>query len=155
MNFLDYDLGNIEKGRIVEINLQGNAANVQLLDSSNFSNYKAGRQYRYIGGLAKQSPIRLQTTHSSHWHVAIDMRGMRGTVRASVNVLSTPLPIINQRPLSSVPSLIHNRGLGIDSNVDNNPDYDVFISHASEDKEVVVRPLVIALTNKRISVWYD
>jgi len=41
MDFTHYDLGNLEKGRIVEIYLQGNAANVQLLDSSNFSNYRA------------------------------------------------------------------------------------------------------------------
>lgn len=76
MNFTHYDLGNLDKGRMVEIILQGNAANVQLLDSSNFNNYRNGRQYRYIGGLAKKSPIRLQTTHSGHWHVAIDLRGI-------------------------------------------------------------------------------
>ena len=64
MNFTHYDLGNIGKGRIVEIILQGNAANVQLMDSSNFNNYRNGRQYRYIGGLAKKSPVHLQTTHS-------------------------------------------------------------------------------------------
>lgn len=40
MNFTHYDLGNLEKGRIVEISLQGNAANVQLFDSTNFNNYK-------------------------------------------------------------------------------------------------------------------
>ena len=33
MNFTHYDLGNLGKGRIVEIILQGNAANVQLMDS--------------------------------------------------------------------------------------------------------------------------
>lgn len=55
MNFTHYDLGNLDKGRMVEIILQGNAANVQLLDSSNFNNYRNGRQYRYIGGLAKIS----------------------------------------------------------------------------------------------------
>ena len=54
MNFTHYDLGNLGKGRIVEIILQGNAANVQLMDSSNFNNYRNGRQYRYIGGLAKK-----------------------------------------------------------------------------------------------------
>lgn len=105
MEFTHYDLGNLDKGRIVEITLQGNAANAQLLDSTNFSNYKNGRQYRYIGGLAKQSPIRLKTTHSSHWHVAVDLRGMRGTVRSSIRVLPQPLPTIQQKPLSSVPSL--------------------------------------------------
>jgi len=155
MNFTHYDLGNLEKGRIVEITLQGNAANVQLLDSSNFSNYKNGRQYRYIGGLAKASPIRLQTTHSSHWHVAIDLRGMRGNVRSSINVLPAPLPTINQKPLSSVPSLVHNRGFGIDFDVDNDPEYDVFISHASNDKDDVVRPLAFALKERNINVWYD
>ena len=44
MNFTHYDLGNLGKGRIVEIILQGNAANVQLMDSSNFNNYRNGRQ---------------------------------------------------------------------------------------------------------------
>lgn len=37
MNFTHYDLGNLDKGRMVEIILQGNAANVQLLDSSNLT----------------------------------------------------------------------------------------------------------------------
>lgn len=155
LNFTHYDLGNLDKGRIVEIILQGNAANVQLLDSSNFNNYKNGKQYRYIGGLAKQSPVRLQTTHSGHWHIAIDLRGLRGNVRSSVRVLPTALPTINQQPLSSVPSLIHNRGFGIDFDVDVDPEYDVFISHASEDKDDVVRPLANSLREKGVKVWYD
>lgn len=33
--------------------------------------------------------------------------------------------------------------------------WDVFISHASEDKDSFVRPLAIALTSLGISVWYD
>lgn len=155
MNFTHYDLGTLEQGRIVEISLQGNAANVQLLDSANFSNYKNGRSYRYIGGLAKQSPIRLKTSHSSHWHIAIDLRGLRGNVKSSVRVLPRALPTINQQPLSSVPSLVHNRGLGIDFDVDIDPEYDIFISHASEDKDEVVRPLANALRDKGIKVWYD
>jgi len=155
MNFIHTDLGNLDKGRIVEITLHGNAANVQLLDSSNFSNYKMGRGYRYIGGLVKQSPVRLQTTHSGHWHVAIDMRGLGGSTNASVRVLPQPLPTMNTRPLSSLSSLVHNRGYGIDFNDDFSPEYDVFISHASEDKEDVVRPLANALINRDVSVWYD
>ena len=155
MKFVHYDLGNLDKGRIVEIVLQGNAANVQLLDSTNFNSYKNGKKYRYIGGLAKKSPIHLQTTHSAHWHIAIDLRGLQGNVKSRVRVLPTALPTINQQPLSSLPSLIHNRGFGIDFDIDIDPDYDVFISHASEDKDEVVRPLVNALRNKGIKVWYD
>ncbi len=33
--------------------------------------------------------------------------------------------------------------------------YDVFISHASEDKDSFVRPLAIALNSLGLSVWYD
>lgn len=33
--------------------------------------------------------------------------------------------------------------------------YDVFISHASEDKDAFVRPLAEALLNSGIKVWYD
>lgn len=89
MEFIHSDLGNLAKGRIVEIVLKGSVANVHLLDSTNFSNYKNGRRYQYIGGLAKQSPVRLVVPHSGHWHIAIDMRGLRGTVNASARVLPT------------------------------------------------------------------
>ncbi len=34
-------------------------------------------------------------------------------------------------------------------------DYDLFVSHASEDKETFVRPLVEALEAEHLSVWYD
>lgn len=155
MNFTHYDLGNLEKGRIVEIRLQGNAANVQLLDSTNFSNYKNGKYYRYVGGLAKQSPVRLQTTHSGHWHVAIDLRGLRGNVRSSVHVLPQALPTIHQKSLSDVPSLFLGREESPMSGAYTPRDYDVFISHASEDKDEVVRPLAMALKEKGLSVWYD
>ena len=36
-----------------------------------------------------------------------------------------------------------------------NMKYDVFISHASEDKELIVRPLVTMLEKLSVRVWYD
>ena len=33
--------------------------------------------------------------------------------------------------------------------------YDVFISHATEDKDEIVRPLVKALTDRGLRMWYD
>ena len=35
------------------------------------------------------------------------------------------------------------------------PSWDVFISHASEDKEEIAKPLATALTNRKLRVWYD
>ncbi len=56
MKFIHTDLGQRKRGEIVEITLT-RGANVRLMDSSNFSNYKNGRRHRYIGGSAKRSPI--------------------------------------------------------------------------------------------------
>ena len=39
--------------------------------------------------------------------------------------------------------------------VENPPTFDIFISHASEDKESIARPLYHELTAKGLSVWFD
>ena len=38
---------------------------------------------------------------------------------------------------------------------ENVPKYDVFLSHASEDKEAVARPLAKLLEAQGLKVWYD
>jgi hypothetical protein len=151
MNFLKYDLGQLKRGQIVEVTLSGNAANVQLLDYSNLQNYINGRRYTYHGGLAKKSPIRISVPSSGHWFVTVDMRGLGGTTNASVRVLPSPLPEIVQQPLSSIPSLY----LGNQISDSEGKKYDVFISHASEDKDELVRPLALELQKRGLSVWYD
>ncbi len=161
MNFTHYNLGYVERGSVVEVTLQGSAANVRLMDSSNFNNYRSGRQHRYHGGLAKQSPIRLPIPNSGNWHVTVDMQGLRGTVRSSIRVIPgsalRPLPTINEAPLRSIPSLVRDAEEDLAPTVEA-PDgrtFDVFISHASEDKDDVVRPLANALRSGGLSVWYD
>jgi len=140
MQFIQHNLGHRKGGEIVEITISGSAANVRLMDGSNLNNYNNGRQHRYSGGLAKQSPVRLQIPHSGTWYVAVDVQGLRGSVRSSARILPEPLPAIREAPLSSIPSLVqHDSPPSVDS--DNRREYDVFISHASEDKDDVVRPL--------------
>jgi len=153
MNFTHYDLGNLNSGQIVEVTLSGSAANVRLMDASNFSSFKSGRQHRYIGGLVKQSPYRVQVPSSGRWHVTVDMNGLRGTVRSSARVLPGALPTARSLPLASVPSLVQ-RDFSPDAGSVSR-EYDVFISHASEDKEAVVRPLAAALVAEGLNVWYD
>lgn len=158
MKFIHTDLGNRKGGEVVEVTLSGNSANVRLMDSSNFQNYKNGRQHRYYGGHAKKSPVRLKIPRAGHWHVAVDTGGYAGRVNASVRVLPGPLPAFTEAPLSSVPSLYqdhHESGAGVPIIDEPGKEYDVFISHASEDKDEVVRPLAEALRNEGLSVWYD
>lgn len=47
MKYLIYDMGQLKRGQRVQVTLSGNAANVRLMDSSNYSSYKAGRSHKY------------------------------------------------------------------------------------------------------------
>jgi len=154
MRFIHHNLGNLRGGETVMVTLKGNAANVRLLDSSNFNNYKAGRRHRFHGGHAKKSPVRLQVPRSGHWHVVVDLGGHGGQVRSSVQVLPGQLKPIQEQPLSSVPSLLNPDRIATPAN-GNDLVYDVFISHASEDRNAVVRPLANALKAAGLRVWYD
>jgi len=153
--FTQYSLGHRKSGEIIQVNLSGSAANVRLMDSSNFQNYKSGRQHRYYGGLAKKSPVRLQIPHSGTWYVTVDMQGLRGSVRSSIEMLPSALPPIQDAPLSSVPSLVQRDEAPTFGDDEAEREFDVFISHASEDKDEVVRPLAHALKDAGLKVWYD
>ena len=156
MQFQFYDMGQLKAGQIVEVSLSGNAANVRLMDSSNFSSYKNGRQHHYYGGLAKKSPVRLSVPRSGRWYVTVDLQGLRGSTKSSVRVLPSPLPEIRETPLSSIPSLVRNRDIPPDTSiVDSDKTYDVFISYASEDREAVASPLAHSLRDNGLSVWFD
>lgn len=71
----------------------------------------------------------------------------------------------NKLRLSSIPSLTTMPSLYLGPSHDDEveaflhddyeKDYDVFISHASEDKNDVARPLAEALRKNGLSVWYD
>ena len=161
MNFTHYNLGYLERGSVVVVTLQGSAANVRLMDTTNFNNYRAGRRHSYHGGLAKSSPVRLPVPSSGNWHVTVDMQGLRGTVRSGVNVVPPsalrPLPTINEAPLRTIPTLVRDADHDL-APADEAPDgrtFDVFISHASEDKNEVVRPLATALQDAGLSPSYS
>src|SRR5687768_13690054 len=115
MNYQSYDLGYRKRGEIAQITIQGNAANVKLMDSSNFQSYKSGRQHRFYGGQAKRSPVNLPIPHSGHWHVVLDFGGYPGKARTGVRVLPGRLPEIHDTPLSAVPSLVQGGRRTVDS----------------------------------------
>ena len=152
MKYTVYDLGQCHRGERIQVSLQGNAANVRLMDSSNYSSYRSGRRHRYYGGLVKRSPIVLTVPSSGHWYITIDLAGLAGSVRSSIRRLPAPLPVYDEPSLSSVPTLVRPFQNTEDGAV---IEYDVFISHASEDKDAVVRPLANALVQHGLRVWYD
>lgn len=156
MKFWYRDLGQQKAGTVVEVSVSGNAANVRLLDSSNFSNFKAGRRHRAIGGHVTRSPVRLQIPNSGHWYVTLDFGGSVGNSRWGVQILPGALPPMRQVSASSIAPLVQGSQPHIDEAERPAPkEYDVFISHASEDKETIARPLAHALRELELRVWYD
>jgi len=153
--FLHSDLGHRRRGDVLEVTLSG-AANVRLLDSSNFRKYQRGERHRYQGGLAKKSPVHIAIPSSGHWHAVVDMQGLRGSTRAGFRVIDgsalQPLPPIRERR-AQIAELVDNAYEL--AGADDRREFDVFISHATEDKDAVVRPLAHALQDREISVWYD
>jgi len=159
MRFTDYDLGHKERGTVVEVTLSGSAANVRLMDSSNFSNYKSGRKHRYYGGLVRRSPARLVIPHTGSWHLTVDLQGLKGQTRSSIRLIPAealaPLPEYSTRPLSPLVRSVQPENAPADPEAQVIPTYDVFISHATEDKDEVVRPLANSLVAEGLRVWYD
>ena|SRR5688572_26928699 len=160
MRFNHYDLGYVARGTVVEVTLSGSAANVRLMDRSNFQSYRNGRQHRYLGGLITRSPARLVVPNSGSWHVTVDMQGLRGTTRSAIRTIPagaySPLPEYSPRSLSELVRPAGNSDYDADYFAeDHSAEYDVFISHAAEDKDEIVRPLATALVEKGLRVWYD
>lgn len=155
MQYQYHDLKQVSAGSIVEVDM-GYAANVRVMTSSNYLNFKAGRRHQYIGGYVTSSPYRVTIPTSGQWYVVVDLGGHAGKVSSAVRVLPGILPTARQQALASVPSLNLSRNDPPPHEGGNiHREYDVFISHASEDKATVARPLASALANLGLKVWYD
>jgi len=153
--FVQHDLGHQKRGATAVVHLQGNAANVRLMDQSNFNAYKDGRRHQYLGGLVNRSPFRIVIPRSGRWYVTVDLVGMRSGARvsSSVQIEPPPLPMARSLPPASLDQIAVERPpSGPD---EDGRTWDVFISHAGEDKAAVAVPLYDALTQLGVEVWFD
>jgi hypothetical protein len=87
MEFQHYDLGQLYEGRIVIVTISGSSANVKLMDSSNFQNYKSGRKHSFYGGHVKSSPFKISIPSDGSWYITIDLGGFSGKLSSSVKVI--------------------------------------------------------------------
>lgn len=99
MEFLYKNLGYLHGNEIIEVTLD-TRANVCLLDTTNFYNYKNGRDFRYRGGYADVSPYRITVPYAGTWYVTIDLAGYSGTIKYSINVIK-PMQEIMQKPIKT------------------------------------------------------
>ncbi|MFJ7963580.1 DUF1883 domain-containing protein [Streptomyces sp. NPDC096324] len=157
MEHLYTDLGNLKKGSTVSVTLR-NQANIQVMTRSQYNNYKAGRRYRYLGGRATQTPFQVTIPSNDHWVVAVDLGGYAGRIAASVTVQPPPrgfLPPARETQSNPARAVAVHEPEEPDGDALGGQTWDVFISHASEDKVAVARPLRDALTRLGVTVWLD
>ena len=90
MNHTHFNIGALNKGSVIEVILEGNAANVYLLDNLNYKKYTQKERFMGVGGYQKSSPVRLQAPATAQWNIAVDLpAGAKGTVKSSYRVLTT------------------------------------------------------------------
>lgn len=77
----------LDTGDVVEVSLD-TRANVMLMDTVNYQWYQSGMTFRYHGGQALRSPVRLSAPHAGQWNVVIDLGGGSGSIRHSIRVLA-------------------------------------------------------------------
>ena len=82
MNYLHWHFSSAGPDDVIQVTLD-KQANVKLLDSINYQHYRQGKQYKYHGGLATQSPIDLRPPRQGSWYLVVDLGGYAGRVRAS------------------------------------------------------------------------
>ncbi|MEX1140696.1 MAG: DUF1883 domain-containing protein [Thermoleophilaceae bacterium] len=155
-----FDLKQCKRGDVYRVELSS-ALNVLLVDSSGLSAFKARRQYRYWGGLITRSPHDFVIPRSGHWYLIYHAWGLRSGGRISIRPLveaeAMPRATPNIVSLQSIAEAAAEYP-GTDDAPGVAPsakDYDVFISHASEDKDEIVRELAGALDSEGLDVWYD
>lgn len=54
----------------VEVQLQ-HAADVYLVDSTNFQHYKSGRNFKYFGGHYKRTPVNITVNGVGRWYLIV------------------------------------------------------------------------------------
>ena len=160
MDFLQKNLGRVSKGSVVIVVLD-KRANVLLMDQPNFNRYKKNQRHSYYGGQITRSPARIPVPRTGHWFVAIDLGGLAGKVSASVSVEPPSrgaLPTYREPGAGSIDDEV---GLRPKPQIPGDPEilggrsWDVFLSHASEEKAEVAIPLAQELQDRGVSVWLD
>lgn len=87
--FTHYDLKEQRAGTIIEVTLSA-VNNVRLMTPGNFQRFKETLDYKFQGGVAKKSPLKIAIPESGHWHLIVDMEGHHGLAESKVKMIAAP-----------------------------------------------------------------
>ena len=94
--YTHYDLKEQRAGTAIEVTLNA-VNNVRLMTAANFQRFTEVLDFKYVGGVARKSPIRLTVPESGHWHLIVDMEGHHGLADSAVKLVAPPATAKIQR----------------------------------------------------------
>ena len=87
--FNHFDLREQRPGTILEVTLSA-VNNVRLMNATNFQRFKEGLDFKYLGGVARKSPVKMVIPELADWHLIVDMEGHHGLAEATVKLVAPP-----------------------------------------------------------------
>lgn len=87
--FTHYDLKPQRAGTAIEVTLSA-VNNVRLMNAVNYQRFTERLDFKYVGGVARKSPLRLVIPDNGHWHLIVDMEGHHGLAESSVKMIAGP-----------------------------------------------------------------
>ena len=87
--FTHYDLKAQRAGTVIEVTLNA-TNNIRLMTAANYQRFTERLDFKYVGGLARKSPIKLTVPENGHWHLIVDMEGHHGLADSTVKVVAPP-----------------------------------------------------------------
>lgn len=84
--FTHYDLKELRAGAVIEVSLNA-VNNVRLMTSGNYQRFTEMLDFKFMGGVAKKSPLRVTIPETSHWHLIVDCEGHHALAESSVKML--------------------------------------------------------------------
>jgi hypothetical protein len=115
-------------------------------------------RYRTVKGLGKGDIERTVCTAQSVLNSVLNLLEQRHFIKGAEGDLGIEITALGEEELDRlrVQSEVSNLDVGqIEGAAAVEDEYDLFISHASEDKNDFVRPLALALRDAGLQVWYD
>jgi hypothetical protein len=87
--YTHYDLKPQRAGTIIEVTLNG-VNNVRLMTAANYQRFTEQLDFKFVGGVAKKSPLRIAVPENGHWHLVVDMEGHHALAESSVRLVAAP-----------------------------------------------------------------
>jgi hypothetical protein len=57
------------------------------MDDGNFSRYRSGGRFSFLGGHYQRFPVRIQVPSAGYWNVTLDLGGRSANIRYNISFL--------------------------------------------------------------------